>query len=146
MSVQHQVYSTILRGCGCLHDQRSLYLERANQVLDFCINKRLLDDVDGRKSIGNSNNSNNRGNGSNASKSGSSLLRRQYQLRLNIVTAKVALAVEDLRKAKRPLLEAGMLLDQSSKNELVGAAASEDWNDRTSDFNFSLQMLRANQE
>ena len=38
-----ELYSMVLRECTCLQSQRAMYLERANQVIDFCASKRSLD-------------------------------------------------------------------------------------------------------
>jgi len=136
-----EVYSTVLRGCACLQGQRKFFLERANQIFEFCSSKRSIGS--GRSDSSRGKSSGNKG-GSGNSKDSGSVLSRQYELRLNIAIAKVYLAVEDTRSAKKPLQLAGHSLEASARTELVGAAASNDWNDRTSDFNFTLQMLRAN--
>lgn len=148
-----EVYSTMLRGCGCLHSQRVIYLERAAQVIEYCNSKHSLTDnrMGGSSSSSASRSGGNKKKDNKKESINGSILDRQYRLRLNMVIAKVFMAVEDLqqhiRKSKRPLATvANMLEQQSSKNDLVGISAAESWNDPTSDFHLTLQMLRANQE
>eukprot|EP00750_Incisomonas_marina_P003425 INCI13112.1.p1 GENE.INCI13112.1~~INCI13112.1.p1 ORF type:complete len:730 (+),score=118.55 INCI13112.1:188-2377(+) len=144
-----ELYSMVLRCCTCLRMQRTLYMQRAVQVMDYCFSKKFFDarghsgnGKSGSKSGGGQ--SNGGGSSPNAKESA---LSRQFRLRLNIAASKAYLAVEAWRLAKKPLFQACSLMEQpSSRNDLVGPAAVEDWNDRTSDFNFALQMLRANHE